>query len=49
LFDSLAEAQVLVERWRAEYHTIRPHRALGYQPPAPEAFTWPSIAAVVEA
>jgi hypothetical protein len=28
---------VLVERWRHEYNTFRPHSALGYRPPAPEA------------
>jgi putative transposase len=28
---------VLIERWRVEYNTIRPHSALGYRPPAPEA------------
>ncbi len=37
LFDTLLEAQVLVERWRHEYNTFRPHTALGYRPPAPEA------------
>ena len=28
--------QVLIENWRREYNTIRPHRSLGYKPPAPE-------------
>ena len=28
---------MLIERWRVEYNTIRPHSALGYRPPAPEA------------
>jgi transposase InsO family protein len=37
LFDTLLEAQVLVERWRHEYNTFRPHSTLGYRPPAPEA------------
>ena len=37
-FDTLHEAQVLVERWRVEYNTRRPHSSLGYRPPAPEAF-----------
>lgn len=42
LFDTLAEAKVLVERWRREYNRVRPHSALGYRPPAPEAFEpWP--------
>ena len=37
LFDTLLEAKVLVERWRKEYNTIRPHSSLGYRPPAPES------------
>jgi transposase InsO family protein len=37
VFDTLWEAQVLVERWRREYNHVRPHSALGYRPPAPEA------------
>ena len=37
LFDTLLEAKVLIERWRWEYNTMRPHSALGYRPPAPEA------------
>jgi transposase InsO family protein len=37
IFDTLLEAKVLIERWRVEYNTIRPHSALGYRPPAPEA------------
>ena len=37
-FDTLWEAKVLAERWRREYNQRRPHSALGYRPPAPEAF-----------
>jgi transposase InsO family protein len=37
IFGTLREAKVLVERWRVEYNTFRPHSALGYMPPAPEA------------
>ena len=37
VFYSLNEAQILIERWRHEYNTIRPHSSLGYTPPAPEA------------
>lgn len=37
IFDTLHEAQVLIERWRREYNTVRPHSSLGYRPPAPEA------------
>ena len=28
---------MLIEQWRREYNTIRPHSSLAYQPPAPEA------------
>jgi transposase InsO family protein len=37
IFYTLKEAQILIERWRQEYNTIRPHSAVGYRPPAPEA------------
>ena len=37
IFYSLKEAQILTERWRREYNTIRPHSSLGYRPPTPEA------------
>ncbi len=37
IFYSLYEAQVLIEAWRRHYNTARPHSALGYKPPAPEA------------
>ncbi|MFK7839329.1 MAG: IS3 family transposase [Bdellovibrionales bacterium] len=36
LFDTLHEAQVLIERWRVHYNTKRPHSSLGYKPPAPQ-------------
>ena len=34
---TLSEAQILIETWRRQYDTVRPHSALGYRPPAPEA------------
>jgi len=34
-FYSLREAQVLIERWRVHYNTLRPHSSLGYRPPTP--------------
>ena len=37
IFDTVLEARVLAERYRWEYNMIRPHSALGYRPPAPEA------------
>ena len=37
IFYTLTEAKVLIEQWRKHYNTIRPHSALGYRPPAPEA------------
>lgn len=37
IFFSLAEAQVIIEAWRRHFNAIRPHSALKYRPPAPEA------------
>jgi putative transposase len=37
IFYTLEEAKILIENWRKEYNQIRPHSALGYKPPAPEA------------
>jgi putative transposase len=33
-FPSLAEARDVIEQWRQEYNTERPHSALGFQTPA---------------
>ena len=38
IFYSLKEAQILCERWRVHYNTLRPHSSLAYRPPAPEAW-----------
>jgi putative transposase len=35
-FDTLKEAQVVIEAWRDEYNSFRPHSALNYQ--TPDAF-----------
>jgi transposase InsO family protein len=39
IFYTLTEAKILIERWRREYNTVRPHSALGYRPPAPAAIS----------
>jgi putative transposase len=39
-FNTLLEARVLVEDWRIEYNTVRPHSALGYLTPADYAKAW---------
>ena len=39
-FDSLLEAQVLIEDWRIEYNTKRPHSSLGWLAPAAYAERW---------
>ena len=39
-FDSLLEAQVLIEDWRIEYNTKRPHSSLGWLAPATYAERW---------
>ena len=41
LFDTLKEAEVLIERWRRHYNTVRPHSSLAYKPPAPESILPP--------
>ncbi len=38
IFDTVLEARVIIERWRRDYNTIRPHSSLGFKPPAPQAF-----------
>jgi putative transposase len=40
VFYTLKEASVVIEQWRKDYNTIRPHSSLGYQPPAPEVVIW---------
>ena len=42
IFYTLREAKVLIEAWRRHYNTVRPHSALGYRPPAPEAIAQPA-------
>ncbi len=37
IFTTLLEASILIEEWRKEYNQVRPHSALKYRPPAPEA------------
>jgi transposase InsO family protein len=37
VFSTLTEAKVLIEEWRKDYNTNRPHSSLHYHPPAPEA------------
>ena len=37
VLDTLLEAKLLVARRRRHYNAVRPHSALGYRPPAPEA------------
>ena len=43
IFYTLQEAKILIEHWRREYNQVRPHSALGYKPPAPEAVLMPTI------
>jgi len=38
---TVAKAKVLIEAWTREYNTERPHSALGYLSPAPEALALP--------
>ena len=43
IFYALQEAKVLIEQWRRHYNRVRPHSALGYRPPAPEAMEIPPL------
>ena len=36
VFNTLREAQVLIEGWRRHYNRVRPDSSLGYRPLAPE-------------
>ena len=46
-FISLTLAQVVVEAWRIEYNTYRPHSALGGLTPAEYATSWASTTQLV--
>jgi putative transposase len=37
IFYSLKEARIVIEKWRVQYNTLRPHSSLGYRPSAPVA------------
>ena len=43
LFFTLKEAKIVIENWRREYNTIRPHSSLNNRPPAPEAILPPLL------
>ena len=43
IFYTLQEAKVLIEQWRQHYNRVRPHSALDYRPPAPEAMEIPPL------
>jgi putative transposase len=45
-FDTLLEARVLIEDWRIEYNTRRPHSSLGWLAPATYADRWKAEQAV---
>jgi putative transposase len=39
-FHSLAEARVIIQRWRQYYNEERPHSSLGYRTPAEFHLAW---------
>lgn len=40
VFSSLAEARRIIEAWRTDYNTVRPHSSLGYLTPEEFAASW---------
>jgi putative transposase len=40
VFCSLTEARHLIESWRIDYNTVRPHSSLGYSTPEEFALNW---------
>ena len=47
IFYTLKEAKVIIERWRQEYNTVRPHSSLRYRPPAPETIQAPPMPQII--
>jgi transposase InsO family protein len=43
IFTTLEEARILINQWRREYNTSRPHSSKNYRPPAPEARLLPAL------
>jgi transposase InsO family protein len=43
ILDTVLEAQVIVGQWVKDYNTFRPHSALNYRAPAPEAVPYPEL------
>jgi len=41
IFYTLEEAKIILEQWRIQYNTVRPHSSIGYRPPAPQAVAPP--------
>jgi hypothetical protein len=42
IFHILKEARIVIEAWRKQYNKVDPHSSMGYRPPAPPAFIWPT-------
>jgi putative transposase len=40
VIDSVLEAQILIDDWRVDYNTYRPHQSLGYLTPTAFARRW---------
>jgi putative transposase len=43
VFTSLAQARRLIECWRIDYNTVRPHSSLAYQTPEEFAANWRAV------
>ncbi|MCC6148598.1 MAG: IS3 family transposase [Anaerolineaceae bacterium] len=41
IFYTLEGAKIILEQWRIQYNTVRPHSSIGHRPPAPQAVAPP--------
>ena len=48
-FSSIPEAQAIIEAWRVDYNTVRPHSSLGNRTPREEGSIPPLEAAITAA
>lgn len=38
IFYTIQEAKIIIEQWRKQYNTERPHSSLNYEVPVPQSY-----------